>query len=127
MELQSCVDAVVHAGIQSYIGLLCCGERARSRRLFADTMQISSLAAGSPAGGAGRSGVARRCSAVLHAAESALLAPGPSRNRVLGARAVARRTAGGVHRAEPVPRDDCPARGRESRWWRSGRRWRGGR
>lgn len=48
MELQSCVDAVVHAGIQSYIGLLCCGERARSRRLFADTMQISSLAAGGP-------------------------------------------------------------------------------
>ncbi len=48
MELQSCIDAVVHTGIQAYIGLLCCGERARSRRLFADTMQISSLAAGGP-------------------------------------------------------------------------------
>jgi len=48
MELQSCIDAVVHTGIQAYIGLLCCGEQARSRRLFADTLQISSLAAGGP-------------------------------------------------------------------------------
>lgn len=48
MEMQSCVEHVVHSGIRAYIGLLCCGEQSRSRRVFSDTMQISSLAAGGP-------------------------------------------------------------------------------
>ena len=47
-KLQECVDRLVSSGIQSYIGLLCCGERVRSRRVLSDTMQISSIAAGGP-------------------------------------------------------------------------------
>ena len=48
MELKRCVDDVVRSGIQAYIGLLCYGEQARSRRVLTDTMQISSLASGGP-------------------------------------------------------------------------------
>ena len=44
--LHECIDGVVSTGIRSYVGLLCNGELVRSRRLFADTMQLSSLAAG---------------------------------------------------------------------------------
>ena len=47
-KLQECVERLVSSGIQSYIGLLCCGERVRSRRVLSDTMQISSIAAGGP-------------------------------------------------------------------------------
>jgi len=48
MELKRCIDDVVHAGVQAYIGLLCYGEQSRSRRVLTDTMQISSLASGGP-------------------------------------------------------------------------------
>ncbi len=47
-QLQDCIDHLVSSGIRSYIGLLCCGERVRSRRVLSDTMQISSIAAGGP-------------------------------------------------------------------------------
>lgn len=47
-ELQEHVDRLVTAGIRAYIGLLCCGEQVRSRRVLDDTMQISSIVAGGP-------------------------------------------------------------------------------
>lgn len=47
-DLQESVDRLVTAGIRAYIGLLCCGERVRSRRVLNDTMQISSVVSGGP-------------------------------------------------------------------------------
>jgi hypothetical protein len=47
-DVHECVERVVSAGVKAYIGLLCCGEKERSRRVFSDTMQISSLASGGP-------------------------------------------------------------------------------
>ncbi len=47
-ELQRRIDRVVRAGIQAYIGLLCAGEKERSRRIFSDVLQISSFLAGGP-------------------------------------------------------------------------------
>ncbi len=57
-QLQECIDHLVSSGIRSYIGLLCCGERVRSRRVLSDTMQISSIAAGGPSALVGVSAVA---------------------------------------------------------------------
>lgn len=47
-QLHDCVEQVVEAGVRAYVGLLCCGEKVRSRRVLTDTMQISSLASGGP-------------------------------------------------------------------------------
>lgn len=46
--VQESIEKLVSAGIRSYIGLLGCGERERSRRLFKDTLEISALVAGGP-------------------------------------------------------------------------------
>ncbi len=43
--LHECIDGVVSSGIRSYLGLLCNGEIVHSRKLFTDTMELSSLAA----------------------------------------------------------------------------------
>lgn len=47
-QLQECVDRLVSAGIQSYIGLLCCGEQKRSKSLLHDILQVSGLSNGGP-------------------------------------------------------------------------------
>ena len=47
-EIRRCTEHVVTAGIRAYIGLLCCGEKERSRRVLSDTMQISSIVSGGP-------------------------------------------------------------------------------
>jgi hypothetical protein len=47
-QLQTCVDRLVSAGIQSYIGLLCLGEQRRSKALLHDVLQLSGLAHGGP-------------------------------------------------------------------------------
>ncbi|TVQ26789.1 MAG: hypothetical protein EA382_04800 [Spirochaetaceae bacterium] len=58
------VEAVVSTAIRAYIGLLCCGERERSRRLLSDALELSLLNGGGPSarvpGGAG-SGALARC------------------------------------------------------------------
>ena len=64
-QLRYCVDRCVEVGIRAYIGLLCCGEVERSRRVFHDAMQLSSLARGGPSapvtGGTGPLGSLSRC------------------------------------------------------------------
>ena len=47
-QLLDCADRLVSSGFRAYVGLLSCGEQERSRRVLADTMQISSLIWGGP-------------------------------------------------------------------------------
>ena len=54
-QLSQCVDSCVSAGIRSYVGLICCGELERSRRLLSDSLRLSALVSGGPsARGQGR-------------------------------------------------------------------------
>ena len=57
------VEEVVSAAIRAYIGLLCCGERERSRRLLSDALELSLLNEGGPSaripGGTGHGALAR--------------------------------------------------------------------
>lgn len=58
-QIHTCVDTLVSAGIQSYIGLLCCGEQKRSKALLHDILQLSGLSHGGPSAkvGGGTHGV----------------------------------------------------------------------
>jgi hypothetical protein len=64
-QLQTCVDRLVSAGIQSYIGLLCCGEQERSRDLLRDVLQLSGLSQGGPSSKVG-GGPGGMCSMLMY-------------------------------------------------------------